>query len=251
MINSALWVFFNILEADRYRNEGTGCKLILNIFAQRLVNTLHRAVNREMGATIFSYWVNEPQRYGIVAFNNKGEVTSREMRRIFMLCQPDVVIHLAAETHVDRSIDDPENFIQSNIVGTYVMLDTSLDYWRNLSESKKTGFRFHHISTDEVFGSLGSEGLFTEETRYDTSSPNSASKDASDHLVRAWHRTYVLPVLITNCSNNYGPYQHPGKLIPLTILNALDSKPLPVYGRGENIRDWLYIDDHVRALWLV
>jgi dTDP-glucose 4,6-dehydratase len=173
------------------------------------------------------------------------------MRQILQTFQPDVVMHLAAESHVDRSIDGPGEFIQTNIVGTYTLLQETLRYWRQLPDARKADFRFHHISTDEVFGSLGQEGFFTETTAYDPRSPYSASKAASDHLVRAWHHTYGLPVVLTNCSNNYGPYHFPEKLIPLTILNALEGKPLPVYGRGENVRDWLYVDDHAEALLLV
>ena len=162
--------------------------------------------------------------------------------------RPDVVTHLAAESHVDRSIDGPAAFVQTNVVGTSVMLSETLTYWRTLSGDRKDAFRFHHISTDEVFGSLGSDGFFSETTAYDPRSPYSASKAGSDHLVSAWGHTYGLPVLITNCSNNYGPYHFPEKLIPLTILNALQEKPLPVYGQGLNVRDWLYVEDHVRAL---
>jgi dTDP-glucose 4,6-dehydratase len=162
--------------------------------------------------------------------------------------RPDAVMHLAAESHVDRSIDGPNAFIQTNVVGTYVMLEAARLHWLSLPAEKKESFRFHHISTDEVYGSLGDQGLFTEQTPYDPSSPYSASKAASDHLVRAWNRTYGLPVVVTNCSNNYGPYQYPEKLIPLTITSALAGKPLPVYGTGENVRDWLYVDDHARAL---
>jgi dTDP-glucose 4,6-dehydratase len=167
---------------------------------------------------------------------------------VFNSFKPDAVMHLAAESHVDRSIDGPVEFIQTNIVGTYNMLEASRSYWQTLSDTGKDKFRFHHISTDEVYGDLGSEGLFSESTSYEPSSPYSASKAASDHLVRAWHRTYGLPVLVTNCSNNYGPYHFPEKLIPLVILNALAGKPLPVYGDGSQIRDWLYVEDHARAL---
>ncbi|EFM59206.1 dTDP-glucose 4,6-dehydratase [Brucella sp. BO2] len=164
----------------------------------------------------------------------------------------DVVMHLAAESHVDRSIDGPAAFIETNIVGTFRLLNTALAYWRELPEPRKSRFRFHHISTDEVFGDLPFDsGIFTEETPYQPSSPYSASKAASDHLVRAWHETYGLPVVLTNCSNNYGPFHFPEKLIPLVILNALDEKPLPVYGAGANVRDWLYVEDHARALALV
>ncbi len=168
---------------------------------------------------------------------------------IFALHRPDVVMHLAAESHVDRSIDGPGDFILTNINGTYNMLEAARAYW--VGAGKPAGFRFHHISTDEVFGSLGAEGQFTEETSYDPRSPYSASKAASDHLVRAWHETYGLPVVLTNCSNNYGPFHFPEKLIPVVILNALAGKPLPIYGDGSNIRDWLYVEDHADALLLV
>ncbi|MES2029800.1 MAG: dTDP-glucose 4,6-dehydratase [Pseudomonadota bacterium] len=170
------------------------------------------------------------------------------MRRIFHDFTPEVVMHLAAESHVDRSIDGPGEFIQTNIVGTYTLLQASLAHWRQLPADRKANFRFHHISTDEVFGSLGATGLFREDTAYQPNSPYSASKAASDHLVRAWHHTYGLPTVMTNCSNNYGPYHFPEKLIPLTIINALEGKPLPVYGTGENIRDWLHVEDHAEAL---
>ena len=163
--------------------------------------------------------------------------------------QPDAIMHLAAESHVDRSIDGPAAFIQTNIVGTYALLESTRAYWQQLDTERKAAFRFHHISTDEVYGDLhGVDDLFTETTPYAPSSPYSASKAASDHLVRAWQRTYGLPVLITNCSNNYGPYHFPEKLIPLMILNALAGKPLPVYGNGQQVRDWLYVEDHARAL---
>ncbi|MET0308823.1 MAG: dTDP-glucose 4,6-dehydratase [Sphingomonas sp.] len=163
--------------------------------------------------------------------------------------QVDVVMHLAAESHVDRSIDGPGEFIETNVVGTFKLLQAALEHWRGLEGEKRDGFRFHHISTDEVFGDLPFDsGIFTEETPYDPSSPYSASKAASDHLVRAWNHTYGLPVVLSNCSNNYGPFHFPEKLIPLTILNALEGKQLPVYGKGENVRDWLYVDDHARAL---
>jgi dTDP-glucose 4,6-dehydratase len=164
----------------------------------------------------------------------------------------DAVMHLAAESHVDRSIDGPAAFVETNVVGTFRMLVAALEYWRGLSGEKKEAFRFHHISTDEVFGDLPfDEGVFTEETPYAPSSPYSASKAASDHFVRAWHETYGLPVLLSNCSNNYGPYHFPEKLIPLAILNALEGKPIPVYGAGANVRDWLYVEDHARALELI
>ena len=162
--------------------------------------------------------------------------------------KPDAVMHLAAESHVDRSIDGPASFIQTNIVGTYTLLEAARSYWDGLDAINKQQFRFHHISTDEVYGSLGAEGLFSETSPYQPNSPYSASKASSDHLVNAWHHTYGLPVVITNCSNNYGPYQFPEKLIPLVILNALEGKPLPIYGAGDNVRDWLYVEDHVTAL---
>lgn len=174
------------------------------------------------------------------------------LTKVFEKFQPESVMHLAAESHVDRSIDGPAEFIQTNIVGTYQLLEVARQYWMTLSEDCKDNFRFHHISTDEVYGDLPSTtDLFTEQTPYAPSSPYSASKASSDHLVRAWHRTYGLPVVITNCSNNYGPYHFPEKLIPLVILNALDGKPLPVYGNGQQIRDWLYVEDHARALYSV
>ena len=173
------------------------------------------------------------------------------MRRAFEEHRPDAVIHLAAESHVDRSIDGPAAFVQTNVVGTFALLQESLRHWRALAEPDRARFRFLHVSTDEVFGSLGTEGLFTETTPYSPNSPYSATKAASDHLVRAWHHTYGLPTLTTNCSNNYGPYQFPEKLVPLMIQNALTGTPLPVYGRGENVRDWLYVDDHADALLTV
>ncbi|MDR2705391.1 MAG: dTDP-glucose 4,6-dehydratase [Planctomycetaceae bacterium] len=164
--------------------------------------------------------------------------------------EPEIIFHLAAESHVDRSLEGPSAFIQTNLVGTYTMLESARKYWATLSSDKKSRFRFHHVSTDEVYGSLGETGFFTEETPYDPRSPYSASKAGSDHLVKAWFHSYGLPVIVTNCSNNYGPYHFPEKLIPLIILNALDHKPLPVYGKGENIRDWLYVEDHVKAIVL-
>lgn len=173
------------------------------------------------------------------------------IRAVFDKYQPDAIMHLAAESHVDRSIDGPADFILTNIVGTYNLLDVAKRYWSSLQGEKKARFRFHHVSTDEVYGDLEASGFFTEETPYDPSSPYSASKASSDHLVRAWHRTYGLPVVVTNCSNNYGGYQFPEKLIPLVTLNALEGKPLPIYGKGDQIRDWLHVDDHARALRLV
>jgi len=176
---------------------------------------------------------------------------AKSVSELFSNFQPGAIMHLAAESHVDRSIDGPMEFVQTNIVGTAVLLEAARIYWAGLSPARQAAFRFHHISTDEVYGSLGVDGLFTEETAYDPSSPYSASKASSDHLVRAWHRTFGLPVVMTNCSNNYGPYQFPEKLIPLVILNALEGKYLPVYGDGQQVRDWLYVEDHVRALYRV
>jgi dTDP-glucose 4,6-dehydratase len=181
-----------------------------------------------------------------------------ELNRVFSQHQPDAVMHLAAESHVDRSITGPSDFIQTNIVGTYTLLEAARQYWMQLATERKAAFRFHHISTDEVYGDLshpdeqeGELPLFTETTPYAPSSPYSASKASSDHLVRAWLRTYGLPTIVTNCSNNYGPYHFPEKLIPLVILNALEGKPLPIYGKGDQIRDWLYVEDHARALYKV
>ncbi|CAH8222965.1 dTDP-glucose 4,6-dehydratase [Vibrio aestuarianus] len=177
---------------------------------------------------------------------------AKAMAEVFELFQPTAVMHLAAESHVDRSIDGPSDFMQTNIIGTFTLLEAARSYWLKLSDDKKLAFRFHHISTDEVYGDLqGTDDLFTEETPYAPSSPYSASKASSDHLVRAWYRTYGLPVIVTNCSNNYGPCHFPEKLIPHIILNALDAKPLPVYGDGSQIRDWLYVEDHARALYKV
>ena len=173
------------------------------------------------------------------------------LEALFAQYQPAGVIHLAAESHVDRSIHGPGDFIETNISGTYTLLEATRAYWSGLAEAAKSAFRFHHVSTDEVYGSLGDTGLFTESTAYQPNSPYSASKAASDHLVRAWHHTYGLPVVTTNCSNNYGPCQFPEKLIPLMILNAVGGKSLPIYGKGDNVRDWLYVDDHARALRLV
>ena len=192
--------------------------------------------------------VSDSDRY---SFEQVDICDRAELDRVFSEHQPDVIMHLAAESHVDRSIDGPAAFIETNIVGTYTLLEAARQYWQGLSEERKRVFRFHHISTDEVYGDLeGPEDLFTEATPYAPSSPYSASKASSDHLVRAWLRTYGMPTVITNCSNNYGPYHFPEKLIPLMILNALEGKPLPVYGNGRQIRDWLYVEDHARALYL-
>jgi dTDP-glucose 4,6-dehydratase len=204
--------------------------------------------------------VESDKRY---AFEQVDICNRSELDRVFKQHKPDAVMHLAAESHVDRSITGPSDFIQTNIVGTYTLLEATRAYWNTLADEPKKAFRFHHISTDEVYGDLPHpdeqrEGqsskelpLFTEDTSYAPSSPYSASKASSDHLVRAWHRTYGLPVIVTNCSNNYGPYHFPEKLIPLVILNALEGKPLPIYGKGDQIRDWLYVEDHARALYKV
>jgi len=193
--------------------------------------------------------VSDSPRY---AFEHVDICDRDSLERVFFQHQPDVVMHLAAESHVDRSIDGPADFIETNIVGTYTLLEVARQYWFALEEGRKNSFRFHHISTDEVYGDLGGpDELFTEQTSYAPSSPYSASKASSDHLVRAWWRTYGLPILVTNCSNNYGPYHFPEKLIPLMILNALEGKALPVYGKGDQVRDWLYVEDHARALYKV
>jgi len=193
--------------------------------------------------------IDKSPRYKFV----KADICNLEQCKLIITeFQPDVIMHLAAESHVDRSIDGPKEFIDTNIIGTYNLLEISRDYYQSLSADKKQQFRFHHISTDEVYGDLeGTSDLFIEETAYAPSSPYSASKASSDHLVRAWQRTFNLPTVITNCSNNYGPYHFPEKLIPLTILNALEGKPLPIYGDGKQIRDWLFVEDHARALFLV
>jgi dTDP-glucose 4,6-dehydratase len=193
--------------------------------------------------------VSESGRY---AFEQVDICNRAEVDRVLAEHKPDAIMHLAAESHVDRSIDGPAAFIETNIVGTYTLLEAARQYWNGLDAERRENFRFHHISTDEVYGDLeGTNDLFTETTSYAPSSPYSASKASSDHLARAWQRTYGLPVLITNCSNNYGPYHFPEKLIPLVILNALENKPLPVYGKGDQIRDWLYVEDHARALYKV
>ncbi len=193
--------------------------------------------------------VSDSPRY----FFEQIDVCDRlSLEHVFEEHQPDAVMHLAAESHVDRSIDGPAEFIETNIVGTYTLLEVTRQYWSGLDDSRKNNFRFHHISTDEVYGDLdGPDELFTEQTSYAPSSPYSASKASSDHLVRAWYRTYGLPVVVTNCSNNYGPYHFPEKLIPLVILNALEGKTLPVYGKGDQVRDWLYVEDHAVALYKV
>ena len=192
--------------------------------------------------------VSSNPRYG---FTQADICDATAVKSVLHSVDPDIIVHLAAESHVDRSIDGPGAFIQTNVTGTYVMLQAARDHWAKLPEPRRSRFRFHHVSTDEVFGALGEDGLFTEDTAYDPRSPYSASKASSDHLVRAWWHTYGLPVTITNCSNNYGPYHFPEKLIPLMIVKALGGEQLPVYGSGDNIRDWLYVDDHARAIRLV
>ena len=192
--------------------------------------------------------VEDSDRYSFI----QADICDKDaIEKAFNDFKPDAVMHLAAESHVDRSIDGPDAFVHTNVVGTFNMLRCAQNYHRHLDSAQKEHFRFLHISTDEVYGSLGPTGLFTEETPYDPRSPYSASKAASDHFVMAWHHTYGLPVLMTNCSNNYGPYHFPEKLIPLVILNALDGKQLPIYGKGDNVRDWLYVDDHAEALYTV
>lgn len=220
----------------RFLIDATDCN-ILNIDA------LTYAANTDSLKTI-----SDNPRYKL-SHNNICD--AQKIENIFNDFQPDTVIHLAAESHVDRSIDGPDAFIQTNVVGTFTMLNTALSYWKNLPEEKKEAFRFINVSTDEVYGSLGPTGQFKETTPYQPNSPYSASKASADHLARAWFHTYGMPVITTNCSNNYGPCQFPEKLIPLTILNALEGRSLPIYGTGENVRDWLYVEDHARALWVV
>ena len=216
--------------------------MLVNGFAERIIN-LDKLTYAGNPQNLLEY--DNDKRYAFA----QGDICDQELvQELFILLKPDVVVNFAAESHVDRSIDGPGDFVKTNISGTYVLLQEALRYYRSLNNDQQSRFRFHHISTDEVFGSLEEDGFFTEETSYDPSSPYSASKAASDHLVRAWQRTYGLPVIISNCSNNYGPYQFPEKLIPLMIINCLNEKPLPVYGTGENIRDWLFVDDHCDAI---
>jgi len=230
-----------------------GAGFIGSAFVRFLINsTEHEVLNLDKltysGNLSSLESISSDTRYSFV----KGDIVDQILlTQIINEFQPKYIVHLAAESHVDRSIESAEEFINTNILGTYNLLDVATKYWNQLESGRKSLFRFHHISTDEVFGTLGESGFFTEETPYDPSSPYSSSKAASDHLVRAWNRTYQLPVLLTNCSNNYGPFQFPEKLIPLMILNALQEKPLPVYGSGKNIRDWLFVEDHVEALYKV
>ena len=230
-----------------------GAGFIGSALVRHLVaNTEHEVLNFDKltyaGVLSSLAEVEDSERYTFV----RADIADAEaVRKAISGFQPDLIAHLAAESHVDRSLDGPGAFISTNIVGTYTLLQTATDYWRVLDGERRTAFRFHHISTDEVFGSLGDEGLFSETTPYDPRSPYSASKAGADHLVRAWGHSFGLPVLVTNCSNNYGPYHFPEKLIPLIIIRALLGHPLPVYGDGQNIRDWLFVDDHVRALQAV
>ena len=223
-----------------------------SVIRQYIAETQHTIVNVDVltyaGNLESLTEVENDPRY---LFEQANICNKDDMERVFTQYQPDAIMHLAAESHVDRSIDGPADFIQTNIVGTCTLLEVARNYWNQLNYDKKETFRFHHVSTDEVYGDLEETGFFTEDTAYDPSSPYSASKASSDHLVRAWHRTYGFPIVITNCSNNYGSHQFPEKLIPLVTLNALEGKPLPIYGTGEQIRDWLFVDDHARALRLV
>jgi dTDP-glucose 4,6-dehydratase len=231
-----------------------GAGFIGSAVIRHLINdTKHRVINVDKltyaGNLESLNSISQNERY---CFERVDICDAIAIKKVLLRYQPDIIMHLAAESHVDRSINGPSEFIQTNIVGTYTLLEQTRAYWGNLSEIQKIDFRFHHISTDEVYGDLeGTSKLFTEETPYAPSSPYSASKASSDHLVRAWYRTYGLPVVITNCSNNYGPFHFPEKLIPLVILNALQGKPLPVYGEGNQVRDWLYVEDHAKALILV
>ena len=222
------------------------------VVRQFMQETAHQVVNVDKltyaGNLASLASVSDNPRY---CFEQVDICDAAELTRVFAQHQPDAVMHLAAESHVDRSITGPAAFVQTNIVGTYTLLEAARSYWNGLEAARKAAFRFHHISTDEVYGTLGDEGFFTEETAYQPNSPYSASKAASDHLVRAWHHTYGFPVVTTNCSNNYGSHHFPEKLIPLIILNAINGKSLPIYGKGDNVRDWLYVDDHARALRLV
>jgi dTDP-glucose 4,6-dehydratase len=223
-----------------------------NLIHYLIENTNHKIVNVDKltyaGNLISLKDIEENERY---SFEKIDICNYDNVRDLFHKYSPDAVMHLAAESHVDRSIDGPGEFIQTNIVGTYNLLQNAFNYWKSLDGEKKNSFRFLHVSTDEVFGSLGETGFFTETTPYDPKSPYSASKASSDHLVRAWQHTFGLPSMITNCSNNYGPYQFPEKLIPVVILNAINGKDIPIYGKGDNVRDWLYVEDHAAALYKV
>lgn len=229
-----------------------GCGFIGSAVVRQAIRDGHDLVNVDA----LTYAANEANvaeaaQSGRYAFEHVDIRDAAALHRVFDAHRPDVVMHLAAESHVDRSIDGPGDFIDTNITGTFRMLEAARRHWSTLEGAAKASFRFHHISTDEVFGSLGAEGFFTETTPYSPRSPYSASKAASDHLVRAWGETYSLPTVVTNCSNNYGPFHFPEKLIPVIILNALGGKPIPVYGKGENVRDWLFVEDHAEALLTV
>ena len=221
------------------------CRLLVGEFGETVLN-LDKLTYAANPASLQPIENHSGYRFHHGDIGDRALVT--ELLRSF---EPDAILHLAAESHVDRSIDGPGEFIKTNIEGTYVLLEVALDYWRSLPAKRAREFRFHHVSTDEVFGSLGPDGKFTETSRYQPNSPYAASKAASDHLVRAWHETFGLPTVISNCSNNYGPYHFPEKLIPLCILKALHGEPIPVYGMGDNVRDWLYVEDHARALHAV
>jgi dTDP-glucose 4,6-dehydratase len=243
------------------RRGATGVKVLITGGAGFIGSALIRYLLRETDCSVVNVdcltYAAAPGALGDVENSDRYQFyktnicDGASVGRIFKSEGPDLVMHLAAESHVDRSIDNPSAFMQTNILGTYTLLEIALRYWQAQSAARAGAFRFHHISTDEVYGSLGAEGLFTETTPYQPNSPYSASKAASDHLVRAWHHTYGLPTVVSNCSNNYGPFQFPEKLIPLVIINALRGEPLPVYGKGENVRDWLYVDDHADALWTI
>lgn len=223
-----------------------------NLIHYLIANTKHKIINADKltyaGNLVSLKDIEDNDRY---IFEKVDICDYNKVRELFVKYSPDGVMHLAAESHVDRSIDGPGEFIQTNIVGTYNLLQSAFNFWKELEGEKKNLFRFLHVSTDEVFGSLGEAGFFTETTPYDPKSPYSASKASSDHLVRAWQHTFGLPAMITNCSNNYGPYQFPEKLIPVVILNAINGKDIPIYGKGDNVRDWLYVEDHAAALYKV
>lgn len=249
---------------EMMKNDGHGMvrrKIIVTGGAGFIGSAVVRHLTSDLGAdvTVIDKMTYAANRANIASAEASGHCklivedicNAARMIEIISAERPDQILHLAAESHVDRSISGPRDFVETNILGTYSLLEGARAYWQSLSGSAKDAFRFLHVSTDEVYGSLGEEGLFHEETPYDPSSPYSASKAASDHLAKAWYRTYGLPVVISNCSNNYGPYHFPEKLVPLVILNALEGKPLPVYGKGDNIRDWLYVDDHARALAVI
>src|SRR3954454_15376040 len=243
-------------------NENPGAmKILVTGGAGFIGSQVCRLFVGESGATVLNLdkltYAANPQSLKSIAANPRyrfcrGDILDRKLiARLLHDFAPDAVLHLAAESHVDRSIDGPGAFIRTNIDGTYALLEAALDYWRSLPPERAARFRFHHVSTDEVFGSLGPEGRFSEDSRYQPNSPYAASKAASDHLVRAWHETFGLPIVLSNCSNNYGPYHFPEKLIPLTILKALHEEKIPVYGKGDNVRDWLHVEDHARALYAV